>query len=745
MAPKKKAGIAPAAHVATGDPAVDAAGEGDLARLEQLLESQGRAILSSRAPDGTTPLIAAARAHKLDAVRLLVQKGADVNARGPAKAGPTPLLAACQAGAFAVASELLASRGCDVRAAMPQTGYTALHCAAAAGGSSHEDDALLTLAAELVAAGLPVDRRAVAGPNEGRGMTAMQIACVTGKARLAAALVGMGADVNLPLCMMDKDPGARADGGARKKTMKAWGPQDVQPQEGDGDGEDEAQESEQHRAQAALLDALKILPPDHLIVPACSAIAALAGAVLGAILALLRNGTADPLAFLIKGAAGAALFAVSGAFLGRRLRALFRPLHMHPLHVAIANGHHLAAKSIVDSPKFDISALTVRDGLTCLHAAAQQGYADVVKALVERGHPVDAPAADGITPLHVAVSERRPDITSLLLKLGADPNTSFQGFNVLTGALLFSSPEVTRAVLASPKLDVSAASPNGWVPVFAAVFRCTPGYLTMMKLPVSPASYAEQVDATRPLLTAILAKKPDLAELSQGQLAPLHLACMQAAERVVPIVEELLDAGADMTACDGRTADTPLHHACKSGRPETVRLLLQRGVAVDILAMDDRTPLHVAANEGRAEIVRMLLQAGASKTAKSEAGATPAEMCKARLTSDGFSGLPVEQQQGLALTYKLLTGETAKLVRKQPPAAGAPPAAAPPAQAVRPAQAVLLTGAKDRCNHCGKLESQLASRKLSACSQCRNAHYCSRECQRAAWKSHKPECKAQQA
>eukprot|EP00986_Skeletonema_menzelii_P009825 scaffold4586_cov152-Skeletonema_menzelii.AAC.5 len=41
------------------------------------------------------------------------------------------------------------------------------------------------------------------------------------------------------------------------------------------------------------------------------------------------------------------------------------------------------------------------------------------------------------------------------------------------------------------------------------------------------------------------------------------------------------------------------------------------------------------------------------------------------------------------------------------------------------------------CGHCGKYESNLLQ-----CSRCKSVHYCNRECQKKAWKTHKLECKA---
>jgi len=50
------------------------------------------------------------------------------------------------------------------------------------------------------------------------------------------------------------------------------------------------------------------------------------------------------------------------------------------------------------------------------------------------------------------------------------------------------------------------------------------------------------------------------------------------------------------------------------------------------------------------------------------------------------------------------------------------------------------------CGNCGKpeivsfLEDGTASGKFKVCSRCKEPHYCSVECQRAAWPSHKPNC-----
>ena len=56
-----------------------------------------------------------------------------------------------------------------------------------------------------------------------------------------------------------------------------------------------------------------------------------------------------------------------------------------------------------------------------LHNAAQEGRADIVALLIEKGADVNAKNNEGRTPLHEAVWFGSPNIVNLLLKKGADP------------------------------------------------------------------------------------------------------------------------------------------------------------------------------------------------------------------------------------------------------------------------------------------------------------------------------------
>ena len=73
----------------------------------------------------------------------------------------------------------------------------------------------------------------------------------------------------------------------------------------------------------------------------------------------------------------------------------------------------------------------------------------------------------------------------------------------------------------------------------------------------------------------------------------LHLAAYFGIKAIVKL---LLEKGAAVDAADG-DGETPLHWALDNGHVEVVRLLLEKGAAVDAADRDGQTPLSAAAVE----------------------------------------------------------------------------------------------------------------------------------------------------
>lgn len=83
----------------------------------------------------------------------------------------------------------------------------------------------------------------------------------------------------------------------------------------------------------------------------------------------------------------------------------------------------------------------------------------------------------------------------------------------------------------------------------------------------------------------------------------------------------------DTAAAHSRSADgfTALHFACFFGQPESARLLIESGAAVDAVAANPMKvmPLHSAASARNLEAARLLLSHGAPPNARQQGGWVP--------------------------------------------------------------------------------------------------------------------------
>ncbi|PSN45883.1 Tyrosine-protein kinase HTK16 [Blattella germanica] len=115
------------------------------------------------------------------------------------------------------------------------------------------------------------------------------------------------------------------------------------------------------------------------------------------------------------------------------------------------------------------------------------------------------------------------------------------------------------------------------------------------------------------------------AKNQEGQTA-VHLASRMGKD---DILKKLIESGANIN-CRDTAGYTPLHYACQSNLPSTVRVLVQIGLA-NIQARNSDTglvPLHEAASRGHKEVVRVLLSLNAPVNPRTIANDTPADLAK---------------------------------------------------------------------------------------------------------------------
>ncbi len=142
---------------------------------------------------------------------------------------------------------------------------------------------------------------------------------------------------------------------------------------------------------------------------------------------------------------------------------------------------------------------------------------------------------------------------------------------------------------------------------------------------------------------AMLCDDPELAHRhvpvdrpwGQEQWLPLHRA---AARGDQPMIECLLAHGAQP---DGRTRyrtpdharATALHLAAANGHVDIVRLLLDKGAALEVRDAQHRSPLSVAAQSGHAAVVRLCAERGAQLEITDERGRTPLHLAIGEVTN----------------------------------------------------------------------------------------------------------------
>lgn len=106
-------------------------------------------------------------------------------------------------------------------------------------------------------------------------------------------------------------------------------------------------------------------------------------------------------------------------------------------------------------------------------------------------------------------------------------------------------------------------------------------------------------------------------------LSPLQLAAQRGASCLGTLIE--LGASISRKTKDGQTL---LHLACRQGKRNAAKELLDHKANPDTPANDGSTPLHDAAKDGHRDVVSLLLASGASRIAKDVDGHTPAGVAK---------------------------------------------------------------------------------------------------------------------
>ncbi len=312
-----------------------------------------------------------------------------------------------------------------------------------------------------------------------------------------------------------------------------------------------------------------------------------------------------------------------------------------PLHLAVLKGYELVAKVLLDSGANAKAAVTKDSGgagdlsytvtayQTPLHLACAAGYGGLVDLLISKGADVNAQDGNGMTPLTVAVAVNNEDMVKALLAAHADPNVG-RSSALNLAASRGSVPLLDLLVAHGAKLNLTDAlreAVGGNHP--AAVSK-------LIQLKADPNA---KFSNGEPLIFSALNSPELMRALLDGGANPnqrdsqgLPLLA-RAIGNDSPVVELLLQHGADPNVQDTAHGLTALHYAAGNPRLATAQVLLKHDAKVNVQSKDGKTPLHFAVRNGNQEFTTLLLEHGADPNLQDSNGETPLDFVRKSLSN----------------------------------------------------------------------------------------------------------------
>lgn len=237
--------------------------------------------------------------------------------------------------------------------------------------------------------------------------------------------------------------------------------------------------------------------------------------------------------------------------------------------------------------------------MPALLCAAENGDAEKVKGLLESGADVNAESRYGQMALHLAAIEGHADIVIILLKGGADVNAKTASFDQtpLHVAVSAGRLEVVKALLDN---DADITFPGG---------DCDDCFGGCTGTPLIVAAANGHIDIARLLLDRGAGLQEDGTEINAALMSALF-------GGHVDIAALLLEKGADAGAKSDPFEITALIIAVAAGRGDMVKILIDNGANVNQGGHEGTTPLIMAVEKGHADVVKLLLTEGADVNAK---------------------------------------------------------------------------------------------------------------------------------
>lgn len=256
---------------------------------------------------------------------------------------------------------------------------------------------------------------------------------------------------------------------------------------------------------------------------------------------------------------------------------------------------------------------------SALYHAIRSGRAEIVEELLHN-HP-QLSHVDQQRPTLIVSAFDKPDILRLLLDAGADPNTPGQeGWSPIFYAAKFGSVHVIRTLLGSGA-DLHTRDNYGWTPICIAVDYERDENILQALVEGGASVTDTTADTEKGLLHLAVCRAPHVTrfflqlkeelDLNQRDFEGCTPLLSAKGEGDIDTLTLLVNAGVDINLVDSR-GETALHCAIEfETAPFRELLISQPEIEVNCVSVYLGSPLHSACRRSHLDCVKALLAHGA--------------------------------------------------------------------------------------------------------------------------------------
>ncbi|KAL2081407.1 hypothetical protein ACEWY4_023260 [Coilia grayii] len=258
-----------------------------------------------------------------------------------------------------------------------------------------------------------------------------------------------------------------------------------------------------------------------------------------------------------------------------------------PLHAAACEGHRAVCAALTERGSMArVGELDV-EGRTPLILAAQEGHCGTVRLLLDRHSPIDQRGYDGHSALSAATLQGHGDVAELLMRRGADTDVrDAEGRPLLYLLVLEGRLDMAALLMEKGGVPLESRDSEGRTALHVATWQGN----------------------TRALALLLGRGADPNARDSEGR-TPLHSVGWRGHVEAGRLLLEARGSMVDL-ACHQQGA-TALSIAAQEGHGEVVAMLLQKGANPDHIDSYGRSPVKVAGKRGHFDIIRLLESYGA--------------------------------------------------------------------------------------------------------------------------------------